>query len=239
MKRFEKLVYLSVIGTAALLTGCGGQSYQTQTPYTVSPNSTSSTSTGTTSSSTVPITTAATDTTKDTTTNANGYPLITSDFQVYGNRGIASANITPGNYRQFQITDIGTDNLLRVSVSATSPGLITETGYQIPFYCAKFSVKVGDTTQTAFVSTVGDSPTGVCAGATSSPILKFDSLAKAGHGNFTVTITPTLYDNCNQTFDTWYQMGTFWRAGCTLNTIYNTHLISGTAIVYVNGAAGT
>jgi hypothetical protein len=187
------------------------------------------TSTSTNTSTSANSGTSSGSTTTDTT-SSTGYPIFTSDFQVYGNKTIATANITVGNQRQYKTPALSTDNLFRVGLKASSPGSISGAGYQIYFNCIKVSVKVGDSTQTAFISTNSSTSTGACAGATANPILNFDSQAKSGHGDLTVTFTPLTYDNC-------VSLGSLWSTGCTLNTVYYTHLISFSTTVYVNGTA--
>jgi hypothetical protein len=224
-----------VIVLAVLSTACGGQPNQQTTPNYSASNPSSGTGTTGTSTSSGTIKPPSTASNGQTDTTEQGTPILTTDFQVLGTKGLSQTN--PGGSHQFTITDIATDNLLRISLTAASPGSITDTGYQIPFNCIKFSVKVGNSYQTALVSTTGsDISGGTCNGAKAEPILKFDSEARPGHGNLTAVLIPISFDNCIQQYDPYYGMGRYWAAGCTLNSIPTTHMISGTVTVYVNGS---
>lgn len=228
MSHWKKIILTpTLVGAIFVLTGCGSQAYDTQTPS--SPNSNSAANTNNSSTNNSSSNNGTDNSTTPDSSSNTGYPIFTTDFQVYGNKTISSSNITVANQRQYKTPAISTDNMFRVGLTATSPASISGAGYQIYFNCIKVSVKVGDSTQTAFISTTNSSiSTGVCSGATPNPILNFDGQAKTGHGDLTATFTPLTYDNCTT-------YGSIWGTGCTLNTVYYTHLISLSTTIYVNG----
>jgi hypothetical protein len=229
LQSFSGLALLSSLSLALVLGACGSPQMTTPTPA----GTPSGVSTTATQNTPTPMPTVTPTGNSNTVSNqqSQGYLVFETDFQVYGN------DDRDGNPSTYTINDIETDNILRIEISATSPGSIDGTGYSIPFDCLKYSVKVGSSTRSILTSTTGnDITSGVCKGAKANPVINFDTEAqKAGHGAFTATITAETYDNCRKRMNPWYGQGEYWETGCTLNQVYKTHQISGTIKVYVTG----
>jgi hypothetical protein len=122
----------------------------------------------------------------------NAVPAYTSDFKIYGAKAIGTA----GGPSSVTLSNIQADSILKVAVVASSPGISSGNGYQAQFDCVKFSVKVGNSTQTAFLTTTNRDGTGVCQGARAKVTLDFSSQLTPGHGPMSIEVSDPYFDNC-------------------------------------------
>lgn len=193
MKNWKKNALLPVIIVLPLLiSGCGGQAYQTQS---ASPTTSTSSTNNNTGNST---------TTTTTTTTSNLYPPVPVGFTLVGTRGTSPA--PTGSSKQ--ITGISTDRTLRITFKADDLTPITSCnngscGYQTYNGCVglRASIDGGNSYQTVTINTAyqdedklaANGGTGSCtdgAGNTISanPVANFTGSMTSGHGAITLLI---------------------------------------------------
>lgn len=138
---------------------------------------------------------------------------------------------------------INTDNLLVIKVNAGPAGQISVPGlysnFTANYNCVSYNITVGGrtvTTQTLKVPNATQSWYTVdqCPNAPSSQIINFSDRASPGHGDMFVTVSNARYDFYCELFYQGLISGTA-NMYCPLRTAYQTHTLTGTIDVQVNG----
>jgi hypothetical protein len=246
MLKNKSFNFLVSAGLVSLTTACGAPTLQTTQSKGYAYGA--PVSVGSQISVPTPAITSTPNLSYGSTQPTNLVPAYTSDFKIYGARQLASV----GGPSSVTLANIQADNILKVVISTSSPGVSSGNGYQAQFDCVKFSVKVGNSTQTAFLTTTNRDGIGVCQGARSKVTLDFSSQLTAGHGAMTVEISDPYFDNCynnnsfpngtgfpfyNQGYATgysYYGPYTFMYV-CNMNQVPSYLAISGTFAVHTNG----
>jgi hypothetical protein len=222
MKREKAEHALLCLALAATLAACGSSSYTTggASTGTAPPAATSTTPfTGTTG----------------TTNTTNQLPAIDESFTLAGTRGGVSGT-SSASYT------VSTDNLLQVTVTAGTAGSITVPGYgfSAAYQCVTYKVTVlGDTITTNPLSTsTSGEYTPDCPGAANTQMIDFSSRLTPGHGSVSVTVESNTDDfdciSCVESYG--YGYGGTCENYCPMDLTFNTHTVTGTLAIAVNGS---
>ncbi len=149
-----------------------------------------------------------------------------------------SFNVTGAN--TYTTPDIITDNVLQVTVTSGSPGLVSGTGYLGNYSCLKMRVWAGNQSQEVYVSYGTPHPATPCGVKRSlnSASLDFRSVVtQIGHGPVRIRISDVWSDNCRTTQQYNPQMG--WvggptYAGCAMSPLYSSYSATGQLKITVN-----
>ena len=225
------------IVTLALLSGCGGQSYHDGLT-TAAPGGNGGATVPGPGTSPAPV-----------VDNGGGVdtgfaPAMTFSFSLTGKGGNAPIYTTPS---------FGTDNILRVRVTAGRAdqlSLLPHSGYTYSNYtadytCISYTVTVaGQSIATKPLAVDGGGP--MCPSASDSVVLDFSRRLGPGHGSVQVVVSDAKYDHyctlwaacqaqpwttaCNYSFPP--QSYTMF---CPLRTVYRTHTVTGSLDIQING----
>lgn len=221
----------------ALLSGCGGQSYDNiQTTGAGIPTGSGipAPATGTPSSPTVGGFPFGGSTGSSTGTATGTFPPFSYNFSVTG----------AGGTNPVYTAQVNTDNILRVDIAAGPAGELSLGGGQYSNYtatygCISYQLTVlGQTVVTQTLSTSSGSYDYDCPGAPNVQTIDFSGRLTPGHNVVSLQVEANGYDYYCQLCQNPYYFYLFdgCMNYCPLYGVYRNHTVTGTLTVHVNGS---